>query len=86
MKELAKRLNDLCDPLPFHTSWYLKDLASGEKADRMGDVPVPSASVAWMRVMGVKSSAAVKVCFVMPRPWLTGTISHCWFVAPVQVD
>jgi len=44
MNELAGRLNALCDALPFHTSWYLKDLASGQRADRLGDVPVPSAS------------------------------------------
>jgi beta-lactamase class A len=51
MKELAKRLNDLCDPLPFPTSFYLKDLASGERADRMGDVPVPSASTRKISIM-----------------------------------
>jgi beta-lactamase class A len=44
MNELAGRLNALCDALPFQTSWYLKDLASGQRADRLGDVPVPSAS------------------------------------------
>jgi beta-lactamase class A len=51
MKDLAKRLNDLCDPLPFPTSFYLKDLASGERADRMGDVPVPSASTRKISIM-----------------------------------
>jgi beta-lactamase class A len=44
MQELAGRLDALCDALPFQTSWYLKDLASGQRADRLGDVPVPSAS------------------------------------------
>ena len=44
MKELAARLDALCDALPFQTSWYLKDLVSGRRADRLGDVPVPSAS------------------------------------------
>jgi beta-lactamase class A len=44
MNELAGRLGALCDALPFQTSWYLKDLASGQRADRLGDVPVPSAS------------------------------------------
>ncbi|HUG35302.1 MAG TPA: serine hydrolase [Candidatus Limnocylindrales bacterium] len=51
MKDLAKRLNDLCDPLPFPTSFYLKDLASGERADRMGDMPVPSASTRKISIM-----------------------------------
>ena len=44
MNELAGRLNALCDALPFQTSWYLKDWATGARADRLGDVPVPSAS------------------------------------------
>src|SRR2546421_7971978 len=26
---------------PFHASWYLKDVATGARADRHGDVPVP---------------------------------------------
>jgi beta-lactamase class A len=44
VKELAARLDALCDALPFQTSWFLKDLETGERADRLGDVPVPSAS------------------------------------------
>jgi beta-lactamase class A len=44
MNELVQRLNELCDALPFQTSWYLKDLTSGRHADRLGAVPVPSAS------------------------------------------
>ena len=44
MDALVKRMNVLCDALPFQTSWYLKDLKTGATADRMGDVPVPSAS------------------------------------------
>src|SRR5512144_981698 len=44
MRDLVQRMNEMCDALPFDTSWYLKDLASGARADRRGDVPVPSAS------------------------------------------
>lgn len=44
MKNLTERMNALCDALPFQTSWYLHDLVSGERADRLGDLPVPSAS------------------------------------------
>ncbi len=44
MRDLVRRLNELCDALPFQTSWYLKDLDTGASADRLGDVPVPSAS------------------------------------------
>jgi beta-lactamase class A len=51
MQELVSRLNVLCDELPFQTSWYLKDLATGARADRLGDVPVPSASTRKISIM-----------------------------------
>ena len=51
MRDLAQRLNDLCDPLPFQTSWYLKDLTTGATSDRRGDVPVPSASTRKISIM-----------------------------------
>lgn len=51
MSSLAARLNELCDALPFQTSWYLKDLGSGARADRLGDVPVPSASTRKISIM-----------------------------------
>lgn len=44
MEALVRQLNDLCDAQPFHTGWYLKDLRSGEAADRHGHTVVPSAS------------------------------------------
>ena len=44
MRDLAKRLDALCDPLPFQTTWFLKDWRTGATADRLGDLPVPSAS------------------------------------------
>jgi beta-lactamase class A len=37
-------MNALCEALPFQTGWYLKDLKTGRTANRLGDVPVPSAS------------------------------------------
>ena len=51
MRDLAQRLNDLCEALPFQTSWYLKDLTSGATSDRRGDVPVPSASTRKISIM-----------------------------------
>ncbi len=51
MRDLAQRLNDLCDPLPFQTSWYLKDLTTGATSDRRGDAPVPSASTRKISIM-----------------------------------
>ena len=43
MHTLVQELNTLCDPLPFHTGWYFKDLRSGDAAHRHGHVVVPSA-------------------------------------------
>src|SRR5262249_30769881 len=51
MNELVRRLNELCDALPFQTSWYLKDLTTGESAHRLGAVPVPSASTRKISIM-----------------------------------
>src|SRR4030095_4606321 len=44
MQALMKSLNELCDALPFQTSFYVKDLTTGARGDRFGSVPVPSAS------------------------------------------
>ena len=51
IQDLAKQLNGLCDALPFQSSWYLKDFASGETANRDGDLPVPSASTRKISIM-----------------------------------
>jgi beta-lactamase class A len=51
MRDLVRSLNDWCDALPFQTSWYLKDLTTGDRADRMGAVPVPSASTRKISIM-----------------------------------
>ena len=41
---LVPDINKLCDELPFHSGWYLKDLRTDETAHRHGHVVVPSAS------------------------------------------
>ena len=51
MQDLVKQMNALCDALPFQTSWYLKDLATGTTADRLGATPVPSASTRKISIM-----------------------------------
>ena len=51
MREIVVKFNELCDALPFQTSWYLKDLTTGERADRLGDMPVPSASTRKISIM-----------------------------------
>lgn len=51
MRDLSQRLHALCDAQPFTTSWYLKDLVSGQQADRLGAIPVPSASTRKISIM-----------------------------------
>jgi beta-lactamase class A len=51
MQDLSRRLDELCDSLPFHTSWFLKDWRTGATADRLGHVAVPSASTRKISIM-----------------------------------
>src|SRR5499433_741275 len=51
MRELIERLNELCDAVPFQSSWFLHDLVTGARADRLGAVPVPSASTRKISIM-----------------------------------
>jgi len=51
MRNLVQRLNELCDALPFQSSWYLRDVATGARADRFGSVAVPSASTRKISIM-----------------------------------
>jgi beta-lactamase class A len=51
MRDLVQRLNALCATVPFQTTWYVKDLATGASADRLGNVPVPSASTRKISIM-----------------------------------
>jgi len=51
MQALMKSLNELCDALPFQTSFYVKDLKTGARGDRFGSVPVPSASTRKISIM-----------------------------------
>ena len=51
MQALMKSLNELCDALPFQTSFYVKDLETGARGDRFGSVPVPSASTRKISIM-----------------------------------
>jgi beta-lactamase class A len=44
MQTLVNELNSLCDEQPFATRWFLKNLRTGEIADRDGETVVYSAS------------------------------------------
>ena len=48
---LVTDLNRLCDALPFHSGWYLKNLRTGEAVHRNGHVVVPSASTRKIAIM-----------------------------------
>ena len=48
---LLTDLNKLCDDMPFHSGWYLKNLRTGETAHRNGHVVVPSASTRKIAIM-----------------------------------
>jgi len=65
---LATDLNKLCDGLPFHTGWYLKDLRTGDAADRNGHVVVPSASTRKIAIMmaGLKAVHDGKLALNQP--------------------
>ena len=58
VERLAARMHELCDALPFHTGWYLRDLGSGLTAHRHGAVAVPSASTRKISILMAALRAA----------------------------
>ncbi|BEV15699.1 serine hydrolase [Herbaspirillum sp. DW155] len=44
MQDLVARLNAICDEQPYVTAWYVKNLITGQEADRDGNVAFPSGS------------------------------------------
>ena len=58
MEALTRSLDQLCDALPFHTGWHLKDLNTGAAAHRNGDVVVPSASTRKIAILMAALKAA----------------------------
>jgi beta-lactamase class A len=51
MEALVTRLNQICDEQPYVTSWYVKNLVSGEEADRGGHITFPSGSTRKTSIM-----------------------------------
>lgn len=51
MQALIARLNAICDEQPYVTSWYVKNLVTGEQADRAGHVAFPSGSTRKVAIM-----------------------------------
>ena len=81
MRALVQRLNELCNAVPFDASWYLKDLTTGQSADRRGRVPVPSASTRKISIKtrtGARGSMDAGIIFKDGRPFciLTAYTDH----------
>src|SRR5437773_5785284 len=85
MRDLVIRLNELCDAQPFPSSWYVKDMTSGQRADRFGGVPVPSASTRKISIMMAALAAvhagklALDQKVVMDKKYMdndSGTFQH----------
>ena len=68
MRDLATRLHALCDPLPFQTSWFVKDWRSGATAHRLGDVPVPSASTRKISILMAALAAVHAGTLTLEQP------------------
>jgi beta-lactamase class A len=68
METLIRRLNERCDAQPFHTGWYLKNLRTGEEADRHGHVVVPSASTRKIAIMMAALKAVHEGRFSLDQP------------------
>ncbi|MFL9925623.1 serine hydrolase [Herbaspirillum lusitanum] len=51
MKNLVARLNGICDEQPYVTAWYVKNLLTGEQADRGGHMAFPSGSTRKVSIM-----------------------------------
>lgn len=66
--DLARRLDELCDPLPFHIGWHLNDLATGATADRNGDDVVPSASTRKIAILMTALSLVRKGTLALDMP------------------
>ncbi len=68
MNDLVQRLNDLCDSYQWTTTWYLKDLRSGQEADREGHKVVPSASTRKIAVLMAALKGVHDARFTLDQP------------------
>ena len=68
MDELRGLLNGLCDKQPFHTGWYLKDLRTGQTAERQGNQVVPSASTRKIAILAAAMKAINEGMLALDQP------------------
>ena len=65
---LAQSLDRLCDEQPFQSGWYLKDLSTGESADRNGDTVVTSASTRKIAILAAALKAVNEGKLALDQP------------------
>ncbi len=88
MKDLAEKLNALCDAQPYGVSWYLKDLASGKTADRGGSAVVASRSTRKVSIMMALLKAvndgklSLTQCVTIPEKYQNTTSGVTPFLLP----
>lgn len=70
MDNLVALLNRFCNEQPFHTGWFLKDLHSGETAERFAHQVVPSASTRKISILSAAMKAVHdgKISLTQPIP------------------
>ena len=67
---LSQGLNSICDDQPFRSGWYLKDLVTGESADRNGHVVVTSASTRKIAILAAALKAVNEGRLALDQPVL----------------
>ena len=70
IETLAQALNSLCDDQPFRSAWYLKDLTTGESADRNGHGVVTSASTRKIAILASALKAVNEGRLALDQPVL----------------
>ena len=70
MQTLTARLNEMCNELPFHTGWHLKDVSSGETSHLNGDVVVPSASTRKIAILIAALKAVNQGTLSLDQPFV----------------
>ena len=68
MEALVSRLNKLSEDQPFQVGWYLKNLQTGQTAERNGDVVVPSASTRKIAILMAALKAVNEGSLVLDQP------------------
>jgi beta-lactamase class A len=69
METAVRSMNDLCDGYPHHVGWYLKDLRTGQTAERNGSTVVPSASTRKISILMAALKGVSEGRFQLDQPF-----------------